>query len=98
MHWPEGEAAPTKAWLANLDAATDIVSLIALARLRWRIERDHEESKGLLGFDHYEGRTWPGLHHHLALVLLAQQFLALERRGRTERLSFATAAFAAVSP
>lgn len=79
IHWPEGEKAPTKAWLANLDEHTDIITLIGLARLRWRIERDHEESKGLLGFDHYEGRTWPGLHHHLALLIVASQFLALER-------------------
>jgi SRSO17 transposase len=79
VHWPEGEPKPTKAWLSNLAADTDIVTLVSLGRLRWRIERDHEESKGILGFDHYEGRTWPGLHHHLALVIVAEQFLALER-------------------
>jgi len=99
MHWPEGQAAPTKAWLSNLDASTDIVTLIGLARLRWRIERDHEETKGLLGFDHYEGRTWPGLHHHLALVILADQFLALQRaRSVTASASPPAAATAAVSP
>jgi SRSO17 transposase len=79
IHWPQARDRPTKAWLSNLDASTDLVTLVSLARLRWRIERDHEESKQLVGFDHYEGRTWPGLHHHLALVILAEQFLALER-------------------
>jgi SRSO17 transposase len=98
VHWPEGEGEPTKAWLSNLDASTDIVTLITLARLRWRIERDHEESKGLLGFDHYEGRTWPGLHHHLALVIVAAQFLALERQRSVTKVPTLAAASAAASP
>lgn len=79
IHWPEGEPAPTKAWFSNLPPDTDLVTLIQLARLRWRIERDYQEGKGLAGLDHYEGRSWQGLHHHVALVMLAQQFLATER-------------------
>jgi len=79
MHWPKDEPSPTKAWLSNLPADTPLNELIAYARLRWRIERDYQESKGLVGLDHYEGRTWYGLHHHVALVVLAHQFLALER-------------------
>ena len=79
LHWPEGAKGPTKAWLSNLPPDTDIVTLVQLGRLRWRIERDHEETKGILGLDHYEGRTWPGLHHHLALVIVADQFLATEQ-------------------
>ena len=79
VHWPNDEPEPTKAWLSNLPKNTGLLRLVQLARLRWRIERDHQEGKELLGLDHYEGRSWHGLHHHLALVLLAQQFLALER-------------------
>lgn len=79
LHWPQDEPAPTKAWLSNLPADFSLVHLIAYARLRWRIERDYQEGKGLVGLDHYEGRTWHGLHHHTALVVLAHQFLALER-------------------
>ena len=93
LHWPEGKSKPTKAWLSNLEADTDIVTLVSLARLRWRIERDHEEAKGVLGFDHYEGRTWPGLHHHLALVIVAEQFLAIERLREARANAAAHAAF-----
>jgi SRSO17 transposase len=98
IHWPADKAAPTKAWLSNLPEETDIVTLISLARLRWRIERDHEESKGILGFDHYEGRTWPGLHHHLAMVIVAEQFLALERLRGMKQEADATASPADFSP
>ena len=79
LHWPDDKPAPTKAWLGSLPADTAIDTLVGFARLRWRVERDNREGKGLAGLDHYEGRTWHGLHHHAALVVLAQQFLATER-------------------
>ncbi len=79
IHWPKGESKPTKAWFSTLPASTPIEVLIHYGRLRWRIERDYREGKGLLGLDHYEGRSWHGLHHHLALMIVAQQFLATER-------------------
>jgi SRSO17 transposase len=31
-----------------------------------------------LGLDHFEGRSWRGLHHHACLVMLAQAFLAAQ--------------------
>jgi SRSO17 transposase len=62
VHWPDDEPEPTKAWLSNLPKDTSLLRLVQLARLRWRIERDHQEGKELLGLDHYEGRTWHGLH------------------------------------
>lgn len=27
------------------------------------------------GLDHFEGRSWPGLHHHAVLVMMALAFL-----------------------
>src|SRR5947209_19632652 len=43
-------------------------------RRHW-VERYHEEAKGLLGWDQYQGRLWPGFHRHAATVMLALSFL-----------------------
>jgi SRSO17 transposase len=82
VEWPVGEPAPTKYWLANLPAATPLVELVGLARLRWRVEQDYCELKGALGLDHFEGRGWVGWHHHVTLVSVTHGFLTLERLRR----------------
>jgi SRSO17 transposase len=79
VEWPQGKPEPIKYWLSNLPAGTPLVELVRLARLRWRIEQDYRECKGALGLDHFEGRGWPGWHHHVTLVSVAHGFLTLER-------------------
>jgi SRSO17 transposase len=79
VEWHPGNAAPVKYWLSNLPERTPIVELVRLARLRWRVEQDYRECKGGLGLDHFEGRGWPGWHHHVTLVSVAHGFLTLER-------------------
>jgi SRSO17 transposase len=80
--WPHGEPTPTKHWLSNLPESTPLVELVRLARLRWRVEQDYRELKGALGLDHFEGRSFPGWHHHVTLVSVAHGFLTLERLRR----------------
>ncbi len=77
--WPRGEAAPTKYYLSSLPATTPLRTLVRFGKLRWRIERDYQELKGELGLDHFEGRTWAGFHHHVALCAAAHAFLARRR-------------------
>ena len=77
--WPRGGAAPAKYYLSSLPPKTPLRTLVRLAKLRWRIERDYQEMKGELGLDHFEGRTWTGFHHHAALCAAAHAFLALRR-------------------
>src|SRR5258708_38277425 len=52
--------------------------LVPFVRGRWRIEQFYEEEKQECGLDDYQGRRWDGLHRHLALVMLAYSFLAVQ--------------------
>ncbi|GLV85888.1 hypothetical protein Slala03_55770 [Streptomyces lavendulae subsp. lavendulae] len=74
-----GSEAPTDYWLSSLPAHTPITELVSLAKVRWRIEHDYRELKHGLGLDHFEGRSWPGWHHHVTLVTAAQAFLTEQR-------------------
>jgi SRSO17 transposase len=80
--WPEDHDAPTDFWLSNLPDTTTLHELVALAKLRWRIEQDYRELKDALGLDHFEGRSWNGWHHHVTLVSVAHGFLTSERLRR----------------
>jgi SRSO17 transposase len=80
--WPSRASEPVKYWLSNLPADTQLKDLVRLGKLRWRIEHDYRELKDALGLDHFEGRTYPGWHHHVTLVSVAHAFLTLERRRR----------------
>jgi SRSO17 transposase len=79
IEWPAAEKEPTKYWLSNLPASISLRKLVAIAKLRWRIERDYEELKQELGLGHFEGRNWRGFHHHATLSIAAYGFLVLER-------------------
>jgi SRSO17 transposase len=80
VEWPEGVAAPSDYWLAQLGAKTPgLRRLVRTARARWRVEMDYRELKEELGLDHYEGRHWLGWHHHVTLVSMAFAFLRCEQ-------------------
>jgi SRSO17 transposase len=80
--WPQGKEEPVKYWLSNLPAETELHVLVAAAKLRWRVEHDYRELKQCLGLDHYEGRSYRGLHHHLTCVTVAHAFLTSSRLHR----------------
>lgn len=66
-------------WGLDDDSLEDLVEK---AHLRWTIEQFHKEAKQLLGLDRFEGRTWPGWHHHASMVLLAYAFISQLRAGQ----------------
>jgi SRSO17 transposase len=92
IEWPETEDAPSDYWLSNLAEDEPLERLSRLARLRWTIELDYRQLKGELGLDHYEGQSYPGFHHHTALVTCAHAFLTLERLDPKPRRRSDTAA------
>ena len=83
IEWPTAAAAPIKYWLASLgDEALGLRRFVRLAKGRWRIAQDSRELKDELGLDHFEGRSWPGWHHHITLASMAYAFSVCETRRR----------------
>jgi SRSO17 transposase len=74
-----GEDPELKVYLSNAPVDTPVATLVRMAGMRWPIETALEESKGGLGLDHYEVRSWLGWHHHMTLCLLAHHFLVRTR-------------------
>jgi SRSO17 transposase len=71
-----------KYYLANHPADTALETLVAQIKGRWICEQMHQQMKDELGLDHFEGRSWRGLHHHLLLCQLAFAFLQHLRLGK----------------
>jgi SRSO17 transposase len=75
----EQEALQIKYWFSTLPPYISLERLATLAHARWVIEQFYEDAKQECGLDDFQGRRWDGLHRHLALVMLAYSFLALQR-------------------
>jgi SRSO17 transposase len=64
-----------KYYLTNHPATTPLLTLARAIKARWVCEQAHQQMKEELGLDHYEGRSWRGLHHHALLSMIAFAFL-----------------------
>jgi SRSO17 transposase len=64
-----------KYYLANLPASASAKKIVAAIKARWACEQAHQQMKEELGLDHFEGRSWTGLHHHAVLTMIAFAFL-----------------------
>nr|MBK7068469.1 hypothetical protein [Deltaproteobacteria bacterium] len=71
--------APKRFFASDLPKKTKKKEPVRRLKDRWRTERLYEDLKGEVGFDHYEGRSWPGWHHHMSVVLCAYAVLVAER-------------------
>jgi SRSO17 transposase len=74
-----------KFYLANLSAETDLRTLAATIKARWVCEQAHQQLKEELGLDHFEGRSWQGLHRHTLMTMIAYAFLQQRRLTKARR-------------
>src|SRR5215467_13112717 len=54
-------------------------------KARWVCEQAHQQMKEELGLDHFEGRSWQGLHRHALMTMIAYAFLQHRRLATARR-------------
>ena len=80
--WLVGERRSTgeqKYYVSNLPADAALKMLAAAIKARWICEQAHQQLKEELGLDHFEGRSWTGLHRHALMTMIAYAFLQSRR-------------------
>jgi SRSO17 transposase len=70
-----GQAGEGKYFWSNFPAHTPLEVMVEYTHRRYWIEQYHEEAKGELGWDQYQGRHWDGFHRHAVIVMLSYSFL-----------------------
>jgi SRSO17 transposase len=86
--WLVGErraSGEQKYYLSNLPADTALKRLASIIKARWVCEQAHQQLKEELGLDHFEGRSWRGLHRHALMALIAFCFLQHQRLAAAKR-------------
>jgi SRSO17 transposase len=86
--WLVGErrsSGETKYYLSNLPPKTSLRTLAKTIKERWVCEQGHQQLKEELGLDHFEGRSWQGLHRHALMTMLAYAFLQHRRLASAKR-------------
>lgn len=74
-----------KYYLSNLPAEATLKQLAAAIKARWVCEQAHQQMKEELGLDHFEGRSWQGLHRHALMIMIAYAFLQHQRLHQAKR-------------
>lgn len=66
--------------LSNLPADMTLKTLVAASvKAHWICEQAHQQMKEELGLDHFEGRSWIGLHRRALMTMIAYAFLQSRR-------------------
>ena len=80
--WLVGErraSGERKYYLSNLPPDASLKTLAAAIEARWICEQAHQQLKEELGLDHFEGRSWRGLHRHALMTMIAYGYLQTRR-------------------
>jgi SRSO17 transposase len=76
--WLVGEwrsSGERKYYLSNLPPHISRRALAGTIKARWVCEQGHQQLKEELGLDHFEGRSWTGLHRHALMTCIAYAYL-----------------------
>ncbi len=84
-----GQTGDWRYYWSNFPKQTPLEVMVEYVHRRHWVEQYYEEAKGELGWDHYQGRLWPGFHRNAVLVMLSYSFLVWlewhERQPRRRR-------------
>ncbi|MDA9536966.1 hypothetical protein ACM41_11965 [Bradyrhizobium sp. CCBAU 21362] len=75
-----------------------VLSVDETIKARWICEQAHQQLKEELGLDHFEGRSWQGLHRHALMTMIAYAFLQHHRLAYAGRKKESTGLRLNVSP
>lgn len=62
-------------YLSSLPTDVELKRLAGVIKARWVCEQAHQQMKEELGLNHFEGRSWKGLHRHALMSMIAFLFL-----------------------
>ncbi len=65
-------------WLPHRKSSA-LEELAGTVKARWVCEQAHQQLNEELGLDHFEGRSWTGLHRHALMTMIAFAFLQSRR-------------------
>ena len=73
-----------RAYIVFADKKTSLDEVVKVAGTRWTVEICFEATKGEVGLDHYEVRSWNGWYRHITLSMWAHAFLTVIKSFHSE--------------
>jgi SRSO17 transposase len=77
--------------LTNADEKTPLVRLAYMQGERYFVEKSFKECKNQVGMGDYQVRSWDGFHRHMALCMIALNFMMEQKKELKRDLPYVTA-------